>query len=186
VALGTRPSGLTALTDLSDLWLERKVVRIPAATVTSPGREVFAKVTYVNGFANVTLAANTVVGATSITVDSAVGMFAGLPLTIYSDGTGATERATVADTYVQGSTTVPLTAALVSAHTAGDAVSAMPRAVKQATVCLAAHLVKTRGAESIAMGEMSGGPADIQPSEPGYTEEYQQAVDLLATFRRTR
>lgn len=196
VSVGWQAGALTAMTDLSGLWISRKVVRIPVwgvaslpgttgvpATPSSRGR-VFAEVTYVNGYANTTLAADVLAGASSIVVASALGVFAGMPLTIYDDAAATTESATVDASYVLGSTTVPLTAPLTSAHNTGVAVSALPRAVKQAVVCLAAHVIKTRGAEAIALQTMSGGPAQLQQSSPGYSEEYQQAVDLLRPFAR--
>jgi hypothetical protein len=191
VLVGWQAGGLQALTDLSGLWLQRKVVRIPitlypaldtrVAAVAGGGR-MFAQVTYVNGYTNTTLTAQAVSGTTSLTVASPLGVFPGLPLTVL-DGAG-TELVTVASTYVQGSTTVPLTTALASTHIPGVAVSALPRAIKQAVICLAAHIIKTRGAESLSLSGVSGGPA-LQQSTPGYTEEYEQAVDLLRVFRRT-
>jgi len=198
VSVGVRAGQLTALTDLSGIWFQRKVVWIPiysmatplagltAPVTVAPSGTVFAQVSYVNGYANTALANSPAQGATSIQVASALGIYAGLPLTLYADAAATTEHVIVDASYVQGSTTVPLTSPLAHPHVAGEAVSALPREIKQATICLATHLVKTRGAESVAIASMSGGPADVQPDEAGYTEEYQQAVDLLAPHRRAR
>lgn len=195
VRMGWQSNALTTLTDLSAIWFDRKTIRIPVAamtqlplvppvTVASGWGRMFAQVTYVNGYANTTLAGNVPAGATAITVTSALGVLPGMPLTVIDDTEAATEHVTVAAGYTPGSTTVPLAAALVNAHTGGVAVSALPRAIKQAVICLTAHLVKTRGAESLAMGTVSGGPAGIEKELPGASQEYEQAVDLLHPFRR--
>lgn len=200
VNIGWQANSLQPLTDLSGLWLSRKVVRIPV--VGSPGWAVlnaplpapvqprsgcvFAAVTYVNGYTNTTLAASAIAGATSVTVTDATGIFPGLPMTILDDQTPSTEHVTVAASYTVGSTTVPLAAATVNAHTAGTAISALPRAIKQAVICLAVHLIKTRGAESIALDSVGGAPGKLNEESAGYTEEFEQAQDLLAPFRRAR
>ena len=194
VSLGWAAGQLSALTDLTGLWLQRKVVRIPVGpslisgagyVFTAPARygSVFAQVAYVNGYANTTLAGAVSAAATSLTVASALGIFPGLPMTIYDDAVAKTEMVTVANTYVQGSTTVPLTSALVNAHASGTSISALPRAAKQAVIALTTHLIKTRGAESMALASVSGGPA-MQQVAAGSTEEYDLAVDLLHPFRR--
>lgn len=197
VALGWRAGALQALTDLSGLWISRKTVRIPVAGLAytqigagSPaacaaGGSLFAQVTYVNGYANTTLAVDAAAGASSVTVQSPLGIFAGMPLTIYDDANSTTELVTVAPTYVSGSTSVPLVSPLTGAHAAGTAVSAMPRAIKQAVIALTAHLIKTRGAESLSLSSPSGGPSGIDKTEPGESEEYELAVDLLHPYKRT-
>jgi len=194
VLIGRYSGQMVALTDLSGLWLQRKIVRIPvggvlatlspfAAGSPAAGDSVFAQVTYVNGYANTTLASQAAAAATSLTVASALGIFPGLPLTIYDDANAATETVTVAGTYTQGSTTVPITSGLINAHAAGISISALPRAVKQATIALVTHLIKTRGPESMMLASVDGGPA-MAAGEPGSTEEYDLAVDLLHPFRR--
>jgi hypothetical protein len=199
VNLGSNAAGMAALTDLSGLWIQRKTVRIPTAgraLSASPGSfmsqaagaasgYLLAQVSYVNGYANTTIAGDVAAAAQSLVVDSALGIFPGLTLTIY-DG-AATETVTVAASYVQGSTTVPLLAPLLKAHVDGTAVSALPRAIKQAVICLVSHLIKTRGAESVAFSTVSGGPASIEKdSPPGRSAEYKSAVDLLKPFRRAQ
>jgi hypothetical protein len=104
-------------------------------------------------------------------------------LNIY-DGSKS-ELVTVGAGYVQGSTTVPLASPLVNGHNGGVSVSALPRSIKQAVICLTSHLVKTRGAEALSFASASGGPAGSEKDSPGYTEEYEQAVDLLHPHRRT-
>jgi hypothetical protein len=194
VKLGNRAGQLASLTDLSGLWLQRKTVRIPVGAMSSGGLagpaapategKLFAQVSYVNGFANTALSGSPVTaGASSIVVASPLGIFPGLTLNIY-DGSKS-ELVTVGAGYVQGSTTVPLASPLVNGHNGGVSVSALPRSIKQAVICLTSHLVKTRGAEALSFASASGGPAGSEKDSPGYTEEYEQAVDLLHPHRRT-
>jgi hypothetical protein len=195
VSLGAVAGQLVPLTDLSGIWPERKVIRIPVTglTLLPPALTgaalartgyLFAQTWYVNGYANTALAGNVSAAATTVTVQSAYGIFPGIPLTLYADDLAQTESVTVDPSYAQGSTTVPLTAPLAYAHTAGQALSALPVAVKQAVAALATHLIKTRGAEAMALSSVSGGPARQQNEETGASEEYDQAVDLLHPFRR--
>lgn len=201
VSWGWQAGKLTALTDLSGLWPGRKVWRIPVGVGAVPQilasssaamarrGSVFAQIQYVNGYAVTTLAADAAAAATSLVAASPLGLFAGLPLTVQDDAAGTTEQVVVASGYVQGSTTVPLTAPLVGAHKAGAAVSALPEAVKQATIALTTHLIKTRGAESLVVGPVSGiagGPVRTSKDLPGASEEYELAVDLLRPYARVR
>ncbi|MGN6607968.1 MAG: hypothetical protein ACTHMS_13275 [Jatrophihabitans sp.] len=194
VAVGYRAGQLSALTDLSGVWLDKKIARIPVAGTSIPyasgggataasGR-VFAQVQYVNGYANTILAADAAQGDQSVTVSSALGVFPGMPLGVYDDNAATSEQIVVASTYTQGSTTVPLATPLQFAHASGTSVSALPQAIKLAVTALTSHLIKTRGAESIALSGVSGGPAEVEKTEPGATEEYEMAVDLLHPFRR--
>jgi hypothetical protein len=195
VALGWRAGALQNLSDLSGLWFQKKVVRIPvcglsaALTYTGPvapsrSGSLFAQVTYVNGYANTILAADVAAGASSIVVKGTLGIFAGMPLTISDDKNGTTETVTVGAGYVAGSTTVPLVAPVGSQHTAGVGVSALPRPIKEAVIALTSHLIKTRGAESLALSGVSGGPTHTEKDVPGSDEEYDLAADLLHPFRR--
>lgn len=182
VLTGWAPNKLTPLSDLSGLWIQRKTVRIPVTGTI--GCDQFTQVTYVNGYANTALAADAASGVSQVTVDSPLGVFPGLTLTVLDDALDTTEMVTVDQSYVQGSTTVPLIAPLAAAHTAGTAVSALPPEIKQATISLTAHLIKTRGAEALALESATGGPSKVEKESPGYTDEYEQAVDLLGPHRR--
>lgn len=200
VSVGRAAGALTALTDLSGVWINRKVVTVPVPAVpcaTLPGSltaaarpgYLFAQVQYVNGFANTTLSADAAAGDSIVSVTSALGVFPGMPLTVLDDDVtaGSTEAVTVDASYVQGSVTVPLAAPLTAAHAAGTAVSAMPQAIKDAVVQLTAHRIKTRGAESITLQNVSGGPAKMQgKADSGATVELDEARRLLAQFARVR
>lgn len=191
VKCGYQAGQLQAMTDLSGLWFGKKTVKIPVSGATGPlspgsgamamrGR-LFAQVAYVNGFANTTIAAATA-AASTLTVASALGIFPGLTLQLY-DG-ASTEPVTVAASYVQGSTTVPLLAPLLFDHAAGAALSALPPAVKGAVVHLTSWMIKTRGATAIVLNRIGGQPAKQEQNADDGDEDYDAAVDALATFRR--
>lgn len=195
VKVGTSAGNLTALTDLSGCWLSRKAVEVPIVSAsfspftTSPSAfsgsgKVFAQVTYVNGFANTTLGSPAIVGATSITPDDVTGIFPGQQLTIYDFTPANWETVTVSPSYVYGAATVPLTAPLAAAHNAGTAVSAFPGAIKQAVIHLVTFLIKSRGAEAVAVDSFGAEPGHTVSAEAGGIEEYDWAVDLLEPFRR--
>jgi hypothetical protein len=202
VSLGVRAGQLTALTDLSGLYLLRKVVRIPARdALGSPivgvqfpaasvaAGEMFAEVTYVNGYTNTLLAAAVVAGDSSITVTSPLGIVPGLRLGIY-DGAN-TEQITVDASYVIGSATLPLTDPLLYPHNPAAApgavaVSALPSTVKDAVIALTSYRIKTRGATAVAMGAMKASPESKQKSTPGASEDLALAKTLLRPFMRVR
>lgn len=203
VSVGYQANSLTPLTDLSGLWIERKVVRVPVPqlpftaavafstnppAMSRPGR-MFVQMQYVNGWAHSTLAAATLAGAASITPLSVVGFAPNLPFTV-KDG-ASTESAVVASTYVMGSATVPLASPLQNAHGQGATVSALPPIVKDAVIDLVKWLVKSRGSKAIVMGSIKGQPltaanAKTQTSEPGGTADYNKAVKTLQDLGRSR
>lgn len=196
VKVGLLANSLATLTDLSGVWPSRKVAEIPvdAANYTvfsdTPAAQarrgrVYAVVTYVNGYANTTLAANALAAATSVTVADGTGIVPGLPLRLYDATADLWEPVTVASTYVFGSTTVPLTSGLVNAHSAGTAISALPPAIKQAVIHLTTFYIKTRGAEAIAMEDFGGEPSHSVSAEAGGIEEYDWALELLEPHKRT-
>jgi hypothetical protein len=184
-----RPGAMQALTDLTGVWLRRKVVQIPVMGLSGyggygAGCSVTAQVTYVNGWANTTLADSAAAGDSGVAVVNPLGLFPGLTAQIY-DGVN-TEPVTLAATYIQGSTTVPLAAPLSFGHQAGISLSALPPTVKQAVVLLTTAFIKTRGAEGIVMGAMAAEPRTTEKTEPGGLEEFDLAVDMLAEFKRVR
>lgn len=105
---------------------------------------------YENGYAHTTLASSAAAEATTITVESAIGIgstalgAAGWNLAselVILDGAS---RETVTVTAVNG-TTLTLVAPLANQHAAGGLVTAVPQDVQQTTIEFAAYLVKTRG-----------------------------------------
>jgi hypothetical protein len=198
VALGQVAGQLTSLSDLSGCWVGRKVVRIPAAAAAMPYRPpdfmstaragwMFAKVTYVNGWAHAQTAAGSAAGARVQQVTgTGLGIVPGLVLTVY-DGTanGAnTEQVAVASTYQFGSPFVPLTAPMVNGHAAGCSVSALPPFVRQAVISMTSFLIKTRGSDSFVIPEGPGPVEHEVPMMAGASEDVDLAMELLEPLRR--
>lgn len=196
VSVGTVAGNLTALSDLSGVWLERNVAwipipasalsRFPTGTVGAGARPgwLFAQVSYVNGWAHTALSASVLAAGTSITPGNVLGFVPGLPFTIY-DGQD-TEAAQVDASYVVGSATVPLAAPLTYAHATGVTVSALPPFVREAVVRLSAWLVKTRGSEAIVLDSITGQPGRTQQIDPGGSPDYAEAERALLPLMRVR
>lgn len=196
-AVGYSPNSLTSLTDLSGCWLQNKIAVVPvsgALTVPWPASSVpyasagsgnvYARLTYVNGYAHTLSSAVANAGASQVQVANPLGIFPGLPLTIYDSG--STEQFTVASTYTTGSTTVPTTTPLANTHAAGVSVSALPGFAREAVIALTSALIKTRGSEAIAMPMMSSQAEHIQALAPGAGEDLDMAIELLEPLRRVR
>lgn len=203
VALTSLSYGPTALnlvpvTDCSVAWLEEQEIIFPASqlptTMSSqgplsfgfpgtPGREVYVNYTYVNGYANTTLASDSLASATTLTVKSGTGIVAGEMLTVY-DG-ASTEQVTVASTYVFGSTTVPLVSPALFAHTAGVSVSALPAAVKEAAILMTSTFLKIRGDSALVLAVTNTPGTQVDGSQQlGNDTAFAQM--LLKPFRRIR
>lgn len=194
ISLGWSQGAMAAMTDLSGVRVERKLVKIPVAgagaswngspRVSSRRGFIFADVTYVNGWAVTATSQASLAGASSLSLAGSLGIAAGLRLSI-ADGAN-TESTTVGASYVPGSLTVPTAAPLLYAHGAGVSVSALPGAGKDAVILLTSSRIKLRGAEAVQMGSISAEPSAPQPTMPGGTSEYNQAVELLKPLRRAR
>jgi len=191
------PPSLMSLPDCSVAWIEDEEIIVPNATLgtwTSQGplqfgalssgnrNEVFLKYTYVNGYANTTIV-TAVAGSTSLTVADGNGILAGQMLKIY-DGQ-YTENVTVANTYVFGSTTVPINAPLVYSHAPTVSISALPPAVKQACILVTTAFLKTRGDSSMTM-QVTTSPGTALPNADRVGQEIALAMQLLQPYRRVR
>lgn len=200
LSYGFYPNQLTAVTDPSQAWMEEQEIIFPYAFAAynqssqgplglgfaSNGRaETFIKYTYINGYANSVLAANTSIGATSLTVAEGAGIVAGGMLNLY-DG-ASTERVTVASSYTFGSTTVPLDSAMIYAHTAGVSVSNLPAAIKEATILMATAYLKIRGDASMTM-QITNTANQQSPGQGSgrIGTEVSHVQELLKPFRRIR
>ena len=196
--IGVNPQSVVAVPDPSQAWLEEQEIIYPYANANltyssqgalgfgpmgGPRNTMYVNYSYVNGYANSTLAANTSVGATSITLADGTGLVAGEQITIY-DGAN-TEIVTVASTYTFGSATVPLTAALAYAHTAGVSVSALPAAIKQACILITSAYLKIRGDASLVMATSTNPGQQISGAQK-VGSDIAVAEQILEPFRRIR
>lgn len=206
-AYGTQPNNLTALTDLSNVWVEETEFQVPMGYGTwsssgplqfgqgpRPGAKVRALYSYVAGFPNTYLASTALAGATSIVVRDPTGILPGkTQLTIF-DG-AQTETVTADATYTIGSATVALAAPLAYPHAApGVSVSGLPPFVKQAVILLCSTLIQTRGAVALIAPAVSGLSSRYTQSGSQLSraqripadDNVSIACDLLTPLRRTR
>jgi hypothetical protein len=145
------------------------------------GREQFVEYAYVAGFSNTFLAAPVTVGATSISVKSATGIYPGSIMTIW-DGMND-ETITVSLSYNGSSTTLPLSAPLVSNHAGNVNVSALPATVKQAVIHFVVAMIKQRGQGGLVLNEI-GEPVAASGSTVTSMADEAQAYDLLDDFQQ--
>lgn len=167
----------TAATDLTGAGIQRRVVTIPVSGITPVDQSgnIYAIVRYVSGYAVTVTAAAVTAGASTITVTSSIGIFAGLVLTISDPG--VLERVIVLS--VAGNV-VTLTAPVAYAHAIGVSVSALPGRVKLATKLITTALIKGRGAQSIIMSGFQSTPSAKVTSTIDGTEELERAAAMLA------
>jgi hypothetical protein len=137
---------------------------------------ITVKYTYLNGWTNTTLALAASAGATTVTVVDSTGIVVNQRLSIYD---GALQESVVV-TAINGNV-LTLKNPLLFAHVVGTGVSAIPEAVKQATIMLACALIKDRGALAITMQETSVMNVNATPNK---TDELGIAKQLLAPYRR--
>jgi hypothetical protein len=198
ISVGYYPGQLQAITDFSAAWVEEQEIIVPLQG-SSPqwssqgalglgfmpgGRaETFVNYSYVNGYPVAVLASAVTTGATSITVDSGLGIIAGQTLKIY-DGAN-TEDVTVSANYSYGSNTVPLASATLYAHAAGQAVSSLPAAVKEACILVTSAYLKIRGDAALVMDVTTRPGQQIDGAQRVGTE-IAHAQEILKPFRRVR
>lgn len=162
-----------------------------------PWTSLFTTWTYVAGWPNTLLANAVTSGATSITVTDATGITGGdgnnqaTQLRIWDPG--SEETVTVASTYVAGSTTVPLTAALLNNHDPAVlgpiGVSALPAEAHLAIVMWATALLMRPNSKSMSQWKGAG----VKLATAAEDDAYGDAIGLIAAakealepFRRIR
>jgi hypothetical protein len=195
---GSTPQNLVNAGDCSIAWFEEQQIIFPYSQLPTsmssqgplsfgfpgtPGREIFVNYTYVNGYANTTIATNSTLGATTITVQDGTGIVAGEMLTIY-DG-ASTERVVVGSTYTFDSNTVPLVSPTSFAHTAGVAVSALPAAIKEAAILVTSTFLKIRGDSALVLAVTNNPGTQVDGSQQ-LGNDLAIAQMLLKPFRRIR
>lgn len=194
---GNPSTNLIHVQDVSSAWIENQQILFPYSYVTSlltnqgplqfgypssSSTQVYLKYTYINGYTN-TVIATAVATQSTLTVLNGTGITAGQQLKIY-DGMYS-EYVTVASTYVFGSTTVPLEHPLVYSHDAGVSISALPPAIKEATILATTAFLKVRGDNSLVMGVGTQPSQTVEGSQKLGTE-LAMAQSLLMPYRRIR
>ena len=147
-----------------------------------PGQQLWAQCSYINGWANTTLSASVLAGATSITAVSPVGLYAGMPIQI-PDGSSS-ETVVVAASYaVDGGNVIPLASPTVYAHAAGVGVTVLPPSIQQAAILLTSALIKTRGDSAIVLHDISSKVGHVEGFGTGMEEDVAIAMELLEPLR---
>lgn len=191
---GTSPQNLQTLADCSQVWFENQQIVIPLSEINStytsqgplafgsygPRVPIFMKYSYIAGYVNTVCTG--IAGASSLTVINPSGILAGEKYEIV-DGPYA-ESVTVDNSYVYGSTTVPLTAPLLNSHTLAG-FSNMPYAIKQATILTTTAFIKQRGDRSLTMN-LTTQPTTNIGNNQRYAGEIALALDMVNLYRRVR
>jgi len=197
---GATPNNLVTLPDCSVAWFEGQQIIIPVSQIAtswsssgplsfggggSTRQQTFIKYQYTAGYVN-SLIETATASNTSLTVQSATGVAAGMQLRIY-DGANS-ETITVASNYVYGSTTVPLTSALRYSHASGIAYGNLPNAIKQACILVTSAFIKVRGDSSMMM-QMTVNPSRATGNTSAETlvgDELTLALKMVDLYRRIR
>lgn len=194
---GADPNNLVTLPDCSVSWFEDQQIIIPVSqlstTYSSAGplafggagtnaQRIFVKYNYVGGYVNNAVATATQ-GATSMTVQDATGIVAGGKYR-FNDNSYS-ETVTVASNYVYGSTTVPLTSALLYTHASGVTFGNLPNAIKQASIMMTTAFLRVRGDSSMTMSITTFPQANVGGNQR-YGNDVQMALDMVNLYRRIR
>lgn len=175
------PSQYVAL-DCSKALINRQTVVIGATAglYGTPGTKPNFVISYVGGYPNTTLTAPATAAATTVTVGSYTGLYAGSRMSIFDD-TGDYEQVIVGVTPT--SNVVTLSAPLQFSHAAGVSFSGLPETVKEAAILVTSVLVRTRGSESLVMNSLGGIPS-VQVKDPAAAADLELARCMLTDFQR--
>jgi hypothetical protein len=195
---GPYPGSLTPIQDPSYTWFEDQQMIIPLSQIQTNWSSsgplgfggglgatsiVFCQYNYVAGYVN-TSTVVAVGGESSLTVLDGTGIVAGQRLRIY-DG-ASYEQVTVDETYVFGSTTVPLVSPLLFSHNAGAAIGNLPNAIKEACILITTAFLKIRGDNSMTMNITTQPTYNQISGSNRYGSEIQLALDMVDKYRRIR
>jgi len=198
LSIGSYPGQSTTITDLSSAWIEEQSIVFPISSgqlnwssqgplglgfAPGPRGEVYINYSYVNGYPVSVISTASSIGATSLILDSGLGITAGQTLKIY-DG-ASTENVVVASTYTYGSATVPLVSATLYAHSTGVAVSSLPAAIKEACILITSAYLKIRGDASLTL-DVTTRPGQQLPGSQQVGNDIAHAQEILKPFRRIR
>lgn len=191
---GVTPQYLQTLQDPSQCWFENQQIVIPLSQINTtytsqgplafgaygPRQPLFVKYNYIAGYVNTTCVGTA--GASSIVVANPSGI---LPGEVYRIINGANaESVEVDNSYVYGSSTVPLVTPLTKTHN-GAGFSNMPFAIKQATILMTTAFIKQRGDNSLTMNITTQPTTNIGNNQR-YAGEIALALDMVSLYRRVR
>jgi hypothetical protein len=194
---GSDPLNLQSLPDCSKVWFEEQQIIIPLASMSTtyssqgplafgpygaPRQQIYTRYQYTSGYVNGLIASATA-AASSLTVQSADGIVAGMTLRIY-DG-ASSEKVVVASSYTYGSTTVPLTSPLAYTHASGVALGNLPQTIKEACILITTAFLKVRGDRSLTMNITTQPSSNISGGAL-YGSEIELALKMLSLYKRIR
>jgi hypothetical protein len=198
LSYGGDPANLTALSDLSGVWIEDGSqiltvlggaagygVKLDFGTPRAGG-ELYVRPVYVAGYASTVLSSATSVGAISLPVTNPAGIYPGDTLRLWDPG--FEEAVTVASGYTPGSATVTLTGALAKPHQAGAGLSGLPADAHQAVICYAvALLLRQDVASSEPFANAPYGPSARRAESGGQAGGLiDQAEQWIRPYKRVR
>lgn len=204
ISFGPDPANLSALADLSSVWVEDQSVIAPMTSLLAggwtgplqfgtarPGSRVFVSLSYVAGYAVTVLSGPLMGTETVIPVRDVTGFFPGQQVRVEQGGapsgagsgqTPLTSAVVLVQSINTAGSTVTLTKPIGSAFASGAAFTAMPEEVEQACVYVVTGLLKQRGAGALTM---RGGNATVKADtgeQPG-AEEFDEAEAILSQYR---
>jgi hypothetical protein len=197
ISIGSDPTNLQTVTDLSGLWIEHnRQILLPWTTpiMFGPtvqfgppvvtGVELYVQMTYTAGFASTVLASAANAAATSISPLDVSGIMPGDVLRMWDPG--VEEAVTVSSAYVPGAASVSLTGGLASAHAATASLSGMPGDIHQAVIAYAVALLLRQDVSSEEpFAGAPYGPAARRSKKGGKSGGLvDEAQRLLAPYRR--
>lgn len=199
VSYGPDPTSLTALTDLSGVWIEdARQVTVAAPTRANwagflqfgppagPSGLTWMQLTYTAGYASATLTGTANSGTSTLPVSNPAGIMPGDVLRVWDPG--VEEAVTVAAGYTVGSTSVPLASPLTQTHSAGAGVSGLPADIHQAVIChTVALLLREDVASEAPFADSQYGPSARRATSGGKAGGLlDEAERLLMPYRRVR
>lgn len=200
---GYSPTAMTAVTDLSGVWVEddrQIVVSLPGPSIPvsaglqfgGPTGELYVQMKYTSGFVATLLDADSTAGVSTLTVTDPTGIVPGGEYRIWEPG--AEETVTVSPTWSPPAVTVPpsavsvpLATPTVFAHTAGHDFSGMPAEVRTSIVqYVTATLMRPDSSAEDEFPNTNLG-SDTRRNDPrNGTGLIADAVRTLASYGRVR
>lgn len=196
LSYGPLPSLLASVT-ASACWIEDMSIVFPIQGFSSAFngpiqftgnystiQEQFVSLTYVNGYPNTAFSASVAAGASVLPVSDLTGFLPGMDFTIYDGASTETRVVDASFTPAEGAGNLTVSQPLAYSHVSTISVSALPPAIKQATIYVTSALLKARGNASLVMTQLT--PSTFQTANPSALADYNAAVDILRPFRRIR
>ena len=146
------------------------------------GYEYVCQWQYINGWPNTTLSASVAAGATSITVESGLGIYPGAPYTLFD--LPYDENVITSTSYTPDSNTIEFSSPLQYTHAAGAVITNLPKSVKQACILLTGALIKQRGSGALIVQDMGLNTKIDNGFPQGENADVQLAKSLLQPLRQ--